>query len=231
VAVDGNATSYRQATGQTKLYHYLWVAPDGSIAETDKAGRYFGNEANKRFALAAKESRPKFRKNAAALMGFDPPLSGELQTASKLAEKGLFLSALGEASKLSGNGVLREDIARFRDRIAGLVQASVTRHKEILGNEADEYRYLSYRALRDIERDFGTSAPGMAARAAVAGHSGSGWIAAEEKAEAEYKSIMRRATRADDERAKARIDRALEKLAESHPGTVYGRIAASSGGS
>ncbi len=230
VAVDENAAYYRQATGQTKLYHYLWVAPDGSVAETGKAGRYYSNEPTKRFVLAGVETRPKIRKDAVALMSFDPPLSGEFQEAVKLAENGLFLSALGEASKLSGSGTTRDDSARFRKRIAGLVQASVDHHKKILEEEAGEYRYLSYLALRGIERDFGTSSPGMAAREAVAGHSGAGWIAAEEKAESEYKSIMRRAARADDERAKARIDRALEKLAESHPDTVYGRIAASSGG-
>ena len=228
VAVDENATYYRQATGQTKLYHYLWIAPDGSIAETGKAGSFYGDEKNKRFVMAAAETRPKIRKNSAALMRFDPPLSEDLQAAVRLAENGLFLSALGEVNKSSGTASLSGDVARFRERIASLLQASVDHHRTVL---QDGKASTATSPTLPCAASGGTSelrSPVLAARESVAAQSRSGWVAAEEKAETEYQSIMRRAARADDAQAKARIARALEKLADSYPDTVYGKIAAAS---
>lgn len=225
VAVDQNASYYRQSTGQTKLYHYLWIAPDGSIGETGEAGRYFSGNGGKRFTMAAKETQPKIRKGAKALMAMEPPLSGQLQEAVRLAERSLFLSALAEVGKSAGSEPLRADAARFRERISGLLTASVEHHKAVLGDASNENRYLSFLALSGIERDFGKSPPGVAARQAASAESRSTWVAQEKAAESEYKSIMKRAERADDESAKERIGRALKKLAEEYPGTVYGRMA------
>jgi predicted negative regulator of RcsB-dependent stress response len=52
-------------------------------------------------------------------------------------------------------------------------------------------------------------------------------VATEKEAADDYESIMRRATRADDQRSRERISKALLKLSEEFPNTVYGRIAAS----
>ena len=41
VGVDENATYYRQATGDAKLYKYMWVAPDGSVGKVEKAGSLY----------------------------------------------------------------------------------------------------------------------------------------------------------------------------------------------
>ncbi len=232
VAVDQNASYYRQSTGQTKLYHYLWIAPDGSIGETGKAGQYFPGDGGNRYTIAAKETQPKIRKGTSALMAMEPPLSGQLQEAVKLAERSLFLSALSEVAKLGNSEPVRADAARFRERISGLLMTSVEHHKAVLGDASNENRYLSYLALSGIERDFGKSPPGLAARQAVSAESRSTWVTNEKSAESEYKSIMKRAERADDESARERIGRALKKLAEERPNTVYGRMAggAASGG-
>jgi hypothetical protein len=228
VAVDDNASYYLQATGQTKLYHYLWIAPDGSMTETGKAGSYFPGNGGKRFSLAATETRPKIRKNTTALMAMDPPLSAQLQPAVNLAERGLFLGALAEVAKTGNSEPLRADAARFRERISGVLMKSVDQHKAAIADGTNETRYLSYQALCGIERDFGKSPPGQAAREAVSALSRESWLTGEKSAESEYKAIMKRAARADDESAKERIARSLKKLSEEFPDTVYGRMAAGS---
>jgi hypothetical protein len=226
VAVDENATYYRQATGQSKLYKYLWISPDGKVGEFDDAGNYYDSNGGKSFALAAEKSRNKYRKDATALMTMEPPLADGLGGAVTLAERGLFLAALAEVAKVGNAGGLAEDAARFRKRISDLLMAAVKEHKAVVEDEANENRYLSYLALEGIERDFGKSPPGLAAREVVSAEARAAWLDEEKDAESQYKAIMKRAARADDERGRERIARALKKLAEEHPDTVYGRMAA-----
>jgi hypothetical protein len=228
VAVDNNATYYRQATGANKLYTYMWVAPDGTVGEVAKAGEYFGGENNKRFSLATEETQTKVRKGAAPLMPVKPPFPNSLQPAVRMAESGLFLTALSELAKTSSDSALREDVARFRKQIATHLEASVECHSSAVADEKNENRYLAYLALRRIERDFGKSAPGQAAHKSASAQASSAWLSDEEAAFASYNSIMRRAARADDERAQSRIAKSLEKLAGEYPNTLYGSIAASS---
>lgn len=225
VAVDENATYYRQATGQNKLYKYLWISPDGKVGEFDDAGNYYDTNGGKTFALASEKSRKNYRKDAAALMTMEPALAEGIGGAVTLAERGLFLAALAEVAKVGKAGGLDEDAARFRKRISDLLMAAVKEHKAVVEDEANENRYLSYLALEGIERDFGKSPPGLAAREVVAAEARAAWLEEEKDAESQYKAIMKRAARADDERGRERIARALKKLAEEHPDTVYGRMA------
>ncbi len=59
----------------------------------------------------------------------------------------------------------------------------------------------------------------------MAAHASSAWVSDEEEAEKDYQSIMRRAERADDARSRERITKALKKLGEEFPETMYGRMA------
>lgn len=228
VGVDENATYYRQATGDDKLYKYMWITPEGSVGKIEKAGTYVSGSDPKEFTLATERSRTEYRKGAVPLMPTDPPLDEALKPAIRQAERGLFLTALESVAKLSAGASLKEDVATFRKRIAAHLETSVERYAEAVADEDNQDRYLAFLALSKIGEDFGKSGSGQAARKAAAEHASSSWVDAEEEAADDYQSIMRRAARADDERSRARIAKALAKLAEEYPETLYGRIAASS---
>jgi len=226
--VDENATYYRQATGDDKLYKYMWVAPDGSVGKIADAGVYVKGTKPQKFTLATERSRKEYRKGAVPLIPTDPPLDEALKPAIRQAERGLFLTALESVAKLSADAGLKEDVSTFRKRIASHLESSVKRYAEAVADEENKDRYLAFLALSKIGEDFGSSASGKAAKQAAAAHASASWVSDEEEAADDYSSIMRRAARADDDRSRARIAKALAKLAEEYPETLYGRIAASS---
>ncbi|MEM7010862.1 MAG: hypothetical protein AAF585_05190 [Verrucomicrobiota bacterium] len=228
VGVDDNATYYRQATGEDRLYKYMWVKPDGEVGEIDKSGTFLRDSNPRQFSLAAKGDQAKFRKDAKPLLPTEPTINEALKPAAWFAERGLFLTALSEVRKSASNSALQDDVATFRQIILEQLDASVKNHAATVADESSENRYQAYLALRKIEENFGPSAPGQAAKQAAAAHTSSAWVSDEEEAADDYESIMRRAARADDERSRDRITRALEKLAEEYPNTMYGRIAAAS---
>ena len=226
VALDEGGVYLRQALGRDELYEYMWVKPNGEIGGEGKSSIYTAGSNPKEFALARTRERKQFREGTRNVIPEDLELDGSLDEAVGLAERGLLVSALGKASKASSS-VPKEDLVAFRQAIASQVEKSVETHKLILEDQASENRYLSFLSLEGIAENFGASAPGKAASEAVSAHSSSSWIAAEEEAASDYASIMRRAQRADDERSQARITKALAKMAEEFPNTVYGRMAAS----
>lgn len=226
VAIDEGGVYQQQALGRDKLYEFMWVKPDGKVGDIGNAGTWMNDSDPKKFILAIPQESKKFRKGTWSVIPKKMKLAGGLDDAVDLAEKGLLISALGEASKVS-TSVPKEDLGAFRKAIAKHVEKSVEMNKAIVEDEKSEARYLAFLSLQGIAENFGSSAPGIAAKSVVSAHDRSSWVAAEEEAASDYESIMRRAKRADDERSRARITRALEKLAEEFPETVYGRLAAS----
>lgn len=230
VGVEENASYYRQATGDDKLYTYMWVKPDGSIGKMDGASFHDPKGGKKNFTLASDRAAKEYRNGSTPLMPIDPPLDEALKPAVEKAEIGLYLSALKEVGGLASDASLKDDVATFKGRIAERLESSVKRYQEAIEDEKNEDRYLAYLALKRIEEDFGASAPGQAAKKAVAVHASASWVSNEEEAAKDYQSIMRKAERADDERSRERIAKALKKLADEFPDTIYGRIAMASKG-
>lgn len=225
VGVEENATYYRQASGDDKLFTYMWVKPDGTIGKMDKASYHDPSGGKKKFVLASDRAKKGYHAGSVPLMPLDPPLDEALQPAVEKAEIGLYLSALKEVGAFASDASLKEDVATFKGRIAERLESSVARYEKAIGEEESEDRYLAYLALTKIVADFGASAPGQAAKKVVAVHSSSAWLSEEMEAEKDYQSIMRRAERADDKRSRERIAKALAKLGEEYPETMYGRIA------
>lgn len=225
VGVDEDATYYRQASGDDKLYYYMWVGPDGTVGRVNEAGLYYGDDSSKEFVLASGKVKGEILDGAEPLMGREP-FSEPLQPAVRLAERGLFLPALAEAGRLDADPALKDEVARLRGGISTKLESSVERHNAVLADPSNENRYLSYLALCRIEEDYGSSKPGRAAAGAAMAHARSEWVGIEEEARKDYESIMRRAARADDARSRERVAKALGKLAEEFPATTYGRMAA-----
>jgi hypothetical protein len=196
----------------------------------DNASFHDPSGGKKHFTLASERTRKEYRKGSTPLMPLDPPLDEALKPAVEKAELGLYLTALAEVGRLSSDASLKEDVATFKKRIADRLESSVERYGQAIDDEQNEERYLAFLALKRIAEDFGKSAPGLAAKETVAAHASSTWVSNEEEAADDYDSIMRKAKRADDERSRARISKALKKLAEEYPETLYGRIAAGSKG-
>lgn len=228
VALDEGGVYQQQALGRNKLYEYIWVTPKGEIGEEGKSGTFTSGSNPKEFTLARADSAKKYRAGTSTVISGGKDMDPALAPAVELAEKGLFLSALGQAAKVSSSAD-KEDVAAFRKAIASKVESAVAMHKTVVENESSENRYLSFLSLQRIAENFGSSAPGVAAKEVVSTHDRSSWVANENEAASDYESIMRRAERADDERSLARIAKALAKLAEEFPDTVYGRMAASGG--
>ncbi len=225
VGVEENASYYRQATGDDALYHYMWVKPDGSIGKTDGASLHNKNGNKKEFTLANAKTQKEYRMGSKPLMPANPPFHEALKSAVKKAEIGLYLGALAEANKLSSDASLKEDVTLLKKRIVERLDSSVTRHSALIQDEANKDRYLAFLALQKIADDFGSSASGQAAAKAVSGQASAPWVAQEKEAEKGYRSIMRRAERADDPRSRERIAKGLKELADEFPDTLYGRLA------
>ncbi len=226
VGADENASYYQQATGDDKLYTYLWVKPDGSVGEVAKSGMFTTGSNPKRFSLAEPRNRDKFLAGSSPLFAAGEFQSEAIQPAVALAERGLFLSALSAASKASSKPDAKAEVAKFRGKLLESLQSAVARNKAALEDETNENRFPCYQILTRMARDYGSSAPGKAASEAVRAHSSAAWLEKEQEAFDDYQSIMRRKARADDSKDMARISRALAKLAAEFPGTYYGRIAA-----
>ena len=226
VAVDEGGIYQQQVLGRDKLYEYAWVNPKGEIGENGGSGTYASGSNPKEFTLARADSAKKFRAGTSTVIPAGKKLDAALDPAVALAEKGLFVSALGQAAKVSSSAA-KEDVAAFRKAIASRVENAVATHKAVVEDESSENRYLSFLSLQGIAENFGSSAPGIAAKNVVSAHGKSSWVKVEEEAASDYQSILRRAERADDERSRTRITKALAKLAEEYPDTVYGRMAAS----
>ncbi|MDP4899148.1 MAG: redoxin domain-containing protein [Akkermansiaceae bacterium] len=226
VAVDKGGVYQSQALGRNELYQYMWVKPNGEIGEDDGSGSFLTGPGPKRFVIAHSKDAKKYKQGTWKVIPDSVKLDGALDGAVDLAEKGLFLSALAEVSKVSSSAP-EEDVAKLRDAIANRVSKSVEKHKLVVEEEESENRYLSLLALEKIVESFGSSAPGVAAKEVVSAHESTSWVADEREAASDYESIMRRAERADDARSRERITKALAKLAEEFPNTTYGRIAAS----
>jgi len=225
VAVDEGGVYQQQALGRNKLYEYMWVTPEGEIGEEGKSGTYTSGSDPKEYTLVRVDVAKKFRAGTSTVMPEGKKLDAALDPAVELAEKGLFLSALAQAAKISSSAA-KEDVGAFRKAIAGKVENAVAMHKAVVEDKSSNNRYLSLISLQGIAENFGRSAPGMAAKEVVSAHERSSWVAEEEEAASDYESIMRRSQRADDERSRARITKALVKLAEEFPETAYGRMAA-----
>jgi len=210
IAVDEGGAYCRQAIGHTKLYQYMWVRPDGTIEKIAKSGMRYTKPDKTEYVLGSKLIRQQLRKGAQAFFPKLDEMDSALKPAIKKAEQGLFLSALNLAEKSHVN---REDLKSFRDSLAEKVSQMASSHEAVLSDESSKGRYM---------------APGKAARKALSSQAGKSWLNHEQEASKDYQAIQRRATRADDKRSRARIKRAMEKLANEFPTTYYGRLASAS---
>lgn len=227
VGTDENATYARQVTGVDRLYTYAWITADGEIGESGKAGSFVKETSPKQFWAARDEARKKFVQPAKALLAADTQVPEFLRPVLRRAEQGLLATALRELQPLAGKADIKEVASTLRTAIAGAVQASVERHEASLASAENKDRYLSYLALLEIEGRFPGSAFAQAAKKATSAHAGAAWVERERIAQKSYESLMRKAGRAgDDERAAARITKALQEFGAAHSDTVFGRLAA-----
>ena len=226
VGTDTNATFARQATGVDRLYTYAWITPDGLIGESGKAGTAVSGSNPKVYWAARTEARKKYVEPAKPLFESQAALPETLRPAALRAEQGLMATALAESQRLAGRADLKEAVAQMRGVIAAKVQASVEQHGAILSAVDNPDRYLSYLALLDIESRFANTPFALAAKKASSPHASAPWVAKEKEAERAYEALMRKASRADDERAIARMTKSLQEFGAGHQDTVFGRLAA-----
>lgn len=222
VALDEGAAYYRQATGKTSLYRYMWVKPDGEIQMIESASMGYAAPGGKAYVLGTKKRKKELKKGTETVFKSHGEVSGALQPALKKAEQGLFLSALKLAAKSNAD---KAELQTFRATLAGKVEEMVAHHGQVLADDISAARYLSYLALENLAEGFGNSSPGKSARKFVSAQARKPWLKDEQDAQKDYLSIQKKAARADDERSRARITRALTKLSEEYPSTYYGQLA------
>jgi hypothetical protein len=226
VGTDANATFARQATGVDSLYTYAWITPEGSIGESGKAGSVVTNSNPKVYWAARTAAMKKFVESAKPLFESQASMPEALRPVALRAEQGLLATALAESQRLASRAELTEAVAKLRSTIAARVQASVAEHTAILSSSENPDRYLSYLALLEIESRFANSPFAQAAKIESAQHSSAPWVAKEREAERAYEALMRKASRADDERAITRMTKSLQEFGALHKDTVFGRLAA-----
>lgn len=226
VGTDSNATYARQATGVDRLYTYAWITPAGEIGESGKSGSAVTNSNPKTYWAARDEAKRKFVEPAKALLDPKIPVPVALAPAVQRAEQGLLATALAESQRLAGRSELKDALATLRGAIAAKVQASVEQHSTILSSAENPDRYLSYLALLDIECRFANSPFAQSAKKATTPQASAPWVAKEKEAQRAYEALMRKASRADDDRAVARMTKSLQQFGVENKDTVFGRLAA-----
>ncbi len=225
IGTDSNATYARQLTGRDRLYTYAWITPDGQISESGKAGSAVSGSNPKVYWAARNDAQKRYVQPARTLIDFSASVSAPLQPAILRAEQGLFATALRELQPLSTRAELREEVARVREAIAAAVQASIDRHSGLLADATNRDRYFSFLALTDIAGRFGGSPIAQAARNGTSTHASASWLSREQTAHRAYESLMRKASRANDDRAIERITKSLQEFGQTYQDTLFGRLA------
>ncbi len=222
VGIDKNAAYYQSLAGTTKLYHYTWIKPDGSIGEIEQASRFYTlKDGSKTFKAAYPKIVNLFTQNATPVLPTDQAWDADLKDAIDSAEKGRFLTALKLANK-SRN----ENAETLKSAISQKVATSITKLTSQVNDATNKNRYTAYLKLNGIADSYGSSSHGKAARQVVSSTQREPWIRNEIEAQKDYQSIMKRSARADDARSRARIKKSLLKLNSEFPETYYGRLAA-----
>ena len=219
VGVDQDASYYKTVAGFEKLYYYTWIKPDGTIGETAKAGEHFVlKNGKKNFTIAAPKNAARYRKGAQAL--FPEAKDWGEDEAVAAAEHGQFLTALKLMKDSQSEGA-----QKLKTAIGEKVDSSIATLSEKVSDATNSDRYPAFLKLEHFAESFGSSPQGKAAQQAVNAQQRQPWMRDEQEAHKDYLSIMKRAGRAEDERDRARIKKALQKLADEFPATYYGRLA------
>lgn len=213
---DAEATYYKRLLGTDALWHYAVIAPDGSLAESGKAGTYFNEGgARKRFVLPAAGLGTKYGS------AVEPVLRGTypeaLARAVRLAEAGCPREAIAAAAA-SGDPKAKD----FRDDLLTSLTAQVDTEAAILADAArpGADRVAAYETLTRHTAVLKGTAPGKTATSALGEANKDSSLKAELAALKTWNAMQVKLAQVPAEQVQSAIADAYPRFIKAHPGTV-----------
>ena len=227
IGADPNVVWGQAAMGKDELYLHMLVGPDGNVIERGQAGMFYTEDNNNRFVLADRIKKLLSDAKTETFLPKDktyPDILAPIVQAAELRQYGLALRLCDAAAR----GAAKEAVATLK---ADLLQAIDDRSKalgEVLAKaDADgAARIEAFLELKRIAANLGTSTAGKAAAKAVSAAAKDKTLAGEMQAGQEYVTLHEQAAKVKDFAKNFQFVTALKSLAQKHPGTKFGKMAA-----
>ncbi len=226
VGSDPNVVWGQAAMGKDELYLHMLVGPDGNVIERGQAGRFYTRDKTY-FVLADRIKKLLSDAKTETVLPKDktyPDILAPIVQAAELRQYGLAL----RLCNLAARGAAKEAVATLK---ADLLQAIDDRSKalgEVLAKaDADgAARIEAFLELKRIAANLGRSAVGKSAAKAVSAAAKDKTLAGEMQAGQEYTTLHEQAAKVKDFAKNFQFVTALKSLAQRHPGTKFGKMAA-----
>ena len=228
IASDPEAAWYQVAAGTDELWGYLIIGPDGKVVSSGKAGMFYTSGADKdRFSLAVDLDQYIAKTRPTTILPKDKTYHPSLKNAVLAAELRQFAIAWPLCGKASGKEAsasaaeLKKDLSDWAsERVKALV--AVTADEQATG----EAKFDAAVELKQIADGLGATDAGKEARKAASAAAKDKAVVREMQAQADYLALMSKAVAAKKLVKNPEFAAALNVLAQKHPDTRYGRMAA-----
>lgn len=218
VASDAGGAYATSLLGKDELWQFAVLRPDGSLADSGKAGRYSPAGGKRTFVLASAQLGSALGKEVKPLLAGSYPT---LVRAVRLAEAGCLGAALAAAQ------ASRDPQAKaFRAEVLTAAAARVDTLAATVGDAAAPDRFPAFQALRALATQLTGRDPGRAAAKAVAEARKDKAIRRECDAERAWADMQARLAKLPPEKRADALAAALPRFAETFADTVHGRLAA-----
>jgi len=215
VLSDTDAAYVTRLLGKDELWQYAVIRPDGSLAESGKAGSYFPNGGKKDFVLPDK--------NFGSALGAQvrPFLAGTypeaLTRAVRLAEANLPVEAI-TAAAASGDAQAKA----FRDEVLATLGERIEAQAAILADSAQtaDARMIAYEDLARQAQALKGSEPGKVAAKAVSEAGKDKALKGELAALKAWTAMQAKLAQVPADQAKAAIADAYPRFIKAHEGTA-----------
>lgn len=216
VLSDTDATYVTRLLGKDELWQYAVIRPDGSLAESGKAGSYFNDGgAAKRYVLPSENIATKYGAQVQPFLTGTYPET--LTRAVRLAEANLPVEAIAAAAA-SGDAQAKT----FRDEILATLGKHIEAQAAILADPAQsaDARMTAYEDLARQAPALKGSEPGKIAAKAVSEAAKDKALKGELAALKAWTAMQAKLAQVPADQAKAAIADAYPRFIKAHEGTA-----------
>ncbi|MCD4823332.1 MAG: hypothetical protein K8S55_01890 [Phycisphaerae bacterium] len=231
VGVDTNAVYCQTATGNDGLYRCMVVNPAGEVIEYGHAVRRICSKGKKdkyEYSVIKTLKKGLAEDKTKPLLPKDKDYQKSLAAAVRLAEMGRYDKAILLCKKYARKAETKDAAAEFEKDILEALSEKVKAQSEILGDDSSSgiARYEAYCALKQIASKARKTQAGRDAKKAAQKAAKDPGIKNETKARAAYIALHKKAVRFEKLTTNSGFLKALKKISEKFPDTLYGKMAA-----
>ena len=227
IGADPNAVWTQATMGVDELYQYMIIGPDGTILDCGKAGVYYERGDRKDFVPALRLKKILEDAKAQTVLPKDsayPDVPPGAVRAVEFRQYGAAIKLCDAAARTPA----KDAAAAFKADVLRMVDDRSKALSEVLGSTSADggARLEAYLELKKISKDFGTTKTGMTAVRAVKAAARDKALASEIQAGQEYTNLHQQASKVKNFARNSEFVTALTAVAEKHPDTKFGKMAA-----